>query len=197
MRRESQPRTPRGSVNSGGRTTRCAEERGEFVAAITKEQPPAPPYFSSAAQRNRKQRTLLHEHLRPPALSRNSRRWARARWCSTPANPRFRRRTPERLGRLRARGAVRRVGRRRPAARPTHRGVPTGQRTRGQIRLGRIGFDKVVGYLDNPIGPCVTTPSCRASSRLTAADWRPGSVNRERPSCWWSTCATPANSSKG
>ena len=169
-----------------------------FVAAVTEGQSPAPPYFSFDAQRNREQRfsCSTNEHaagpgsLSPSWPPRSSKTWS----CSTP-------REPHDFAAAHLRGSIN-VGLEggSPNTRvhvllPEQRIVlltPPGRELEAKIRLGRIGFDNVVGFLADPTSAFAEHPDAvDRSSRLTALELlerRAGS-----PIWWCSMCAIPAN----
>ena len=65
------------------------------------------------------------------------------------------------------------------------------------VRLARIGFDRVAGYLREPEGAFLDAPEHVArASRLTAPELADGPARRAGPRSW-STCATRARCSSG
>ena len=167
-------RRARRSASSGGRTTRCSPmSEDEFVAAVTEGQPVAPPLLrvrraaqpraAPAARRDDAPPLLdIDEVLAAPRRGRGAARRPRAR--------RLRRRPPPRRGERRAAGPVRRMGGRRADARSRHRARRRSRRSRleAKIRLGRVGFDRVVGQLDDPASVFAQPPDLiETSSRLT------------------------------
>jgi hydroxyacylglutathione hydrolase len=151
-------------------------DEAEFVAAITTDQPPAPPYFPFAAQRNRQQRTLLQE-ASPPAVSLaelTALRSAGAVVLDT--------REPADFADVHLRGSVNvgldgrfaeYAGDVMQPDEPILLVCPTGKELEARIRLGRIGFDNVVGHLGNPMRAFIDhAEAVESSSRLTAAELR-------------------------
>ena len=149
-------------------------DEAEFVAAITNGQPPAPPYFSFDAHRNLQRRPLLEEATPPPALS-----FAKLIALTADGAIVLDTRDPTDFAAVHLRGSVN-VGLGGRFAefagdvlRPDQRIVlvcPPDRELEARIRLGRIGFDQVVGYLDDPARVFGEhAEAVEASSRLTAA----------------------------
>lgn len=147
----------------------------EFVAAVTEGQPLTPPYFSFDARRNLEARPLLDESRPPPELSLAALReeWARGAVVLDT-------REPEAFAAGHLRGALNvGLGGRfaewagdviRPDQRIVLVGEP-GRELEAMVRLGRIGFDDVIGHLGDPLGVLLQHPDLvECSSRLTAAD---------------------------
>ncbi|MCZ7529297.1 MAG: MBL fold metallo-hydrolase [Acidimicrobiia bacterium] len=147
----------------------------DFVEAVTQGQSVAPLYFSFAAGRNRAEHDLMAEAEPPPALSldevmtlqadgavvldtRDQRDFA-AGHVSGSVNVGLGGRFAEYSG---------------DVARPDQSIVVVGDpgtELEAKVRLGRIGFDRVVGYLDSPVRALLDTPECSVrSSRVTAAE---------------------------
>jgi rhodanese-related sulfurtransferase/glyoxylase-like metal-dependent hydrolase (beta-lactamase superfamily II) len=143
----------------------------EFVAAVTEGQPTRPHYFSFDAKRNREARGLLDEHLPPDPLDLDEvlgrqRDGALALDTREPAD--------FAAGHLRGAINVGLQGRFAewagdvldPDADVVLVGDPsTALETR--VRLARIGFDRVVGYLGEPALLMSRPDLVEASSRLT------------------------------
>jgi hydroxyacylglutathione hydrolase len=149
-------------------------DEAEFVAAITTDQPPAPPYFSFAAQRNRQQRPLLLE-AKPRAVS-----FAELMAQRSDGVVVLDTREPPDFAAAHLRGSlnVGLGGRFAEYAgnvvRPDQHILlvcPTGKELEARTRLGRIGFDNVLGYLDDPLRALRDhAEAVQSSSRLTAAE---------------------------
>jgi glyoxylase-like metal-dependent hydrolase (beta-lactamase superfamily II)/rhodanese-related sulfurtransferase len=148
-------------------------EEAQFVAAITNGLPPTPPYFSFDAHRNRERRPLLDETTPPPALSFaefTAQRAAGAVALDTREPQEFA------FGHLRGSVNVGLGGRFAEFAGDVlspNQGIvlvcPAGTELEARIRLGRIGFDNVIGYLDDPMRAFFEHPdSVQVGSRLTA-----------------------------
>jgi glyoxylase-like metal-dependent hydrolase (beta-lactamase superfamily II)/rhodanese-related sulfurtransferase len=146
-----------------------------FVAAVTAGQPPAPPYFSFASRRNCERRPLLDAICRPLPISFTdfeSQRSAGAVLLDA--------RDPAEFADCHVRGSLNvgldgrfaeYVG---SVLRPDQRVVlicPPGREVEATIQLAQIGYDNVVGYLDNPHRVFAEHPDAiECSSRLTAAE---------------------------
>ena len=153
-----------------------APDRETFIALVTEGQPPAPGYFAYDAILNRKNRALLDEDEMPPALS-----------------------YPQVMDRLAA-GAVLVDGRSpiefaqghfRAAINIGLEGryaefagsvvtpdsdivliTDPGYELEGKNRLARIGFDRVIGHLENPEQAMLSHPDqVQIASRLSARDF--------------------------
>jgi rhodanese-related sulfurtransferase len=147
-----------------------------FVAAVTEGQPAAPAYFEYDAHFNREQRDLLDDHAAPAALSLEEvlhRQSAGAVVLDT-RDP-----TDFALGHLRSAVNVGLAGRFAEFAgdvlAPTDDVVivcDPGHATEARVRLGRIGFDRVVGYLAGNVVPLLRElpGGAERSSRVTAAE---------------------------
>ncbi len=154
----------------------AAPDKSSFIDLVTEGQPPAPSYFVYDAQRNREARDLHDEHETPEAL------------------------TLDAVDRLVAGGAVMLDGRspvdfaRGHLAGSINVGlegryaefagsviqpdtdlvvvVEPGFEREARTRLARIGFDRVVGHLADPLTVMADHPDrVRRASRLTAADF--------------------------
>lgn len=147
----------------------------EFVAAVTEGQPVAPPYFSFDARRNLQTRPLLDEHHPPPELSLPELREQRGNGAVVLDT-----REPSEFatGHLRGSLNVGLAGRFaewvgdviRPDQ-PIGLVCEPGRELEAKVRLGRIGFDQVIGYLGDPLRVLVEHPEAvECSSRLTAAE---------------------------
>jgi hydroxyacylglutathione hydrolase len=151
--------------------------REQFVEVVTEGQPPAPAYFSYDAQLNRTERPLLDEDEAPAALSLDDVAAARGRGAvviDTRDAAEFARghlsgSIDVGLGGRFAEfvGAV--VG---PDQSVVLVGEP-GTELEAKVRLGRIGFDRVAGYLADPYRELFEHPDLVSrSSRVTAAELR-------------------------
>jgi hydroxyacylglutathione hydrolase len=145
----------------------------DFVSTVTNGLPPVPPYFSFAAQRNRRQRPLLKEATPPPvsfaeltALRSAGVVVLDTREPADFATVHLRRSVNVGLGGRFAEFAG-------DVLAPDQRIVlvcPAGKELEARIRLGRIGFDNVVGYVEHPARVFFEHPDAvESSSRLTAA----------------------------
>src|SRR6516165_3879819 len=148
-------------------------DEADFISAVTNGLPPVPPYFSFDAQRNRRQRPLLKLATPPPVsfAELTALRYAGVVVLDTSE--------PAEFATVHLRGSVN-VGLGGRFAefagdvlRPDHHIVlvcPVGKEWEARIRLGRIGFDNVVGYLEHPARVFFEHPDAvESSSRLTAA----------------------------
>jgi hydroxyacylglutathione hydrolase len=164
------------TIGEQRRTNHALAVAGEaqFVAAVTDGLPPTPAYFSFDIQRNRELRPLLDEATPPPAISfaeLTARRSEGAVTLDTREPQEFA------VGHLRGSVNVGLGGRFAEFAgdilSPYQRIAlvcSAGKELEATIRLGRIGFDNVIGYLDDPIRAFYEHPDAvEASSRLTAA----------------------------
>jgi hydroxyacylglutathione hydrolase len=149
----------------------CRSE-DEFVAAITEGQPLRPGYFEFDARRNREPHSLLDEHV-PPAIGLEevlARQQAGAVLLDTREPPDFA------AGHLRGAIDVGLQGRFAEYAGsvlpPDREIVLVGDPAAAEeakIRLGRVGYDRVVGQLDDPGRAYASRPDLvETSSRLTA-----------------------------
>jgi hydroxyacylglutathione hydrolase len=151
----------------------AAADEAQFVAAVTNGLPPTPPYFSFDAQRNSERRPLLDEAISPPAMSfaeLTAQRSAGAVVLDTREPQDFA------FGHLRGSVNVGLGGRFAEFAGDIlspYQGIAlvcsAGKELEARIRLGRIGFDNVIGCLDDPMRAfCEHPDAVEASSRLTA-----------------------------
>jgi hydroxyacylglutathione hydrolase len=164
------------TIGEQRRTNHALAVAGEaqFVAAVTDGLPPTPAYFSFDIQRNRELRPLLDEATPPPAISFAELTAERSEGAVTLDT-----REPQEfaVGHLRGSVNVGLGGRFAEFAgdilSPYQRIAlvcSAGKELEATIRLGRIGFDNVIGYLDDPIRAFYEHPDAvEASSRLTAA----------------------------
>jgi hydroxyacylglutathione hydrolase len=146
-----------------------------FVAAVNEGQPLTPPYFSFDARRNLQARPLLDEHRPPPKLSLPALREEQEHDAVVLDT-----REPGEFGVGHLRGSlnVGLAGRFAEWAgdvvRPDQRIALVcgrGRELEAKVRLGRIGFDNVIGHLDDPLEVFLNHPEVmERSSRLTPAE---------------------------
>lgn len=146
----------------------------EFVAVVTEGQPPAPPYFLFAATRNRQQRSLLEEQgIRPMTLDEVL---AAQREGAVVLDTRDQKMFA--AGHLRGSINVGLEGRfAESAGKVVAAGTPIvlvgepGTEAEARTRLARIGFDNVIGALDDYVVAFMDRPEVvEQSSRLTAEE---------------------------
>jgi glyoxylase-like metal-dependent hydrolase (beta-lactamase superfamily II)/rhodanese-related sulfurtransferase len=153
----------------------AAMTEDDFVAAVTEGQPVRPAYFSFDAQRNRQAHQLLDEHSPPPPMDLTTvvaRQQAGALLLDT--------REPVDFAAAHLRGSIN-VGLQGRFAEwagevldPGRDIVLVGDPTtalESRVRLARIGFDRVVGYLIEPGQLLIGRPDLvEASSRVTVVE---------------------------
>jgi glyoxylase-like metal-dependent hydrolase (beta-lactamase superfamily II)/rhodanese-related sulfurtransferase len=153
-----------------------AADKETFMALVTEGQPPAPSYFVYDAILNRQNRDLLDEHALPAALDLAQADAAMASGAMVIDG-----RSPEDFARGHLRGAVN-VGLAGRYAEFAGSVIPSdvdivlfvepGFELEAKNRLARIGFDRVVGYLDNPYAALLENPGrTQVASRLTAEEF--------------------------
>lgn len=158
----------------------------EFVAIVTEGQPIAPPYFSFDAHRNREARPLLDEETPPPFMDLHAVLTAqRAGAVLLDA------RSPTEFAAAHLRGAINvgLQGRFAEAAgdvlAPDGPIVLVGDpdtALEAKVRLARIGFDRVIGRLDDPISVVHDRADlAQTGSRLTIAQLRQELGGSETP----------------
>ena len=145
----------------------------EFVAAVTEGQPTRPHYFAFDAQRNRQKHQLLDEMAPPLALSLRE-VLDRVAAGAVPLDSR----EPSDFAAGHLRGAINVSLQGRFAEYagdvldPDREIVLVGDAEtalESRVRLARIGFDKVIGYLGDPGGLYLDRPDLvESSSRVTA-----------------------------
>ena len=150
-----------------------APDKPTFVELVTEGQPPAPGYFVYNAILNRKGRELMDETEMPTAMSYAEVRDAMAKGAVLVDG-----RTPEEFGAGYLRDSVNigLEGRYAEFAGSVIKPdidlillTEPGRELEGKNRLGRIGFDRVVGYLAEPYKVMVENQGdVQAASRLTA-----------------------------
>ncbi|KUI31631.1 sulfurtransferase [Mycobacterium sp. IS-1742] len=150
-----------------------AADKATFMDLVTEGQPPAPSYFVYDAVLNRKHRELLDETKMPAAMTYEQVRDAMKAGAILVDG-----RGPEEFALGHLRGAVN-IGLAGRYAEFAGSVVPTdvdivlftepGQELEGKNRLARIGFDRVIGYLDRPFEVMVNHQAeVQMASRLTA-----------------------------
>jgi hydroxyacylglutathione hydrolase len=149
-------------------------DEAQFVAAVTHGLPPTPAYFSFDIQRNRELRPLLDETTPPPAIS-----FAEFTAQLSAGAVALDTREPQEFAAGHLRGSVNvglggRFAEFAGGILSPYQGIvlvcPAGKELEATIRLGRIGYDNVTGYLDDPMRAFYEYPDAvEASSRLTAA----------------------------
>ncbi|PQP52965.1 rhodanese-like domain-containing protein [Mycolicibacterium austroafricanum] len=150
-----------------------APDKATFMELVTEGQPPAPSYFVYDAILNRKDRELLDETKMPEAMS-----YEQVRDAVKAGAVLVDGRNPEEFALGHLRGAVN-IGLEGRYAEFAGSVVPTdvdivlftepGQELEGKTRLARIGFDRVIGYLERPFEAMLDHPDeVQVASRLTA-----------------------------
>ncbi len=153
-----------------------APDRKTFVDLVTEGQPPAPDYFVYDAVLNRKDRDLLDETAMPAALSLDEFDRAVAGGAMIVDG-----RDPEEFAHGHLAGSVN-VGLNGRYAEFAGSVVPSdvdivlvvddGFELEAKNRLARIGFDRVVGFLQAPLAVMEAHPErVRRASRLTATEF--------------------------
>jgi glyoxylase-like metal-dependent hydrolase (beta-lactamase superfamily II)/rhodanese-related sulfurtransferase len=153
-----------------------AEDKQTFVDLVTEGQPPAPEYFVYDAILNRQERSLLDESALPPALDWDALQAQIASGAFVVDG-----RDPEDFARGHLTGSVN-VGLNGRYAEFAGSVVPSdvdivlvvddGFELEAKNRLARIGFDRVVGYVDQPLQVMADHPDAVGqASRLTAAEF--------------------------
>jgi hydroxyacylglutathione hydrolase len=151
-----------------------APDKETFMALVTEGQPPAPSYFVYDAILNRKQRELLDEQAMPPAMSYEEMIAALDAGAMLVDG-----RNPEEFAQGHLRQAIN-VGLNGRYAEFAGSVIPSDvdivlvtepdQELEGKNRLARIGFDRVIGYLDQPYKVMFQhRDDVQIASRLTAA----------------------------
>jgi hydroxyacylglutathione hydrolase len=150
-----------------------APDKATFMALVTEGQPPAPSYFVYDAILNRKERELLDEQAMPEALTYEQVLEGLAGGAMLVDG-----RDPEEFASGHLRQAVN-VGLNGRYAEFAGSVIPSdvdivlvtepGQELEGKNRLARIGFDRVIGYLDEPYKVMFQhRDDAQIASRLTA-----------------------------
>jgi hydroxyacylglutathione hydrolase len=152
-----------------------APDRETFVDLVTEGQAPAPGYFIHDATMNKKQRALMDEATRPRAMS-----WDEVEEALAVGALLVDGRDPVEFARGHLRGAVN-VGLDGRYAEFAGSVVPVdadivlfvepGAELEAKNRLGRIGFDRVLGYVDRPLQVLLEhQDQAQVASRLTPVD---------------------------
>lgn len=153
-----------------------APDKSTFVDLVTEGQPPAPGYFVYDAILNRKDRDLLDESAMPPALD-----LAAVDGLVGDGAMIIDGRDPEEFAQGHLRGAIN-VGLNGRYAEFAGSVVPAdadivlvvaeGFEREAKNRLARIGFDRVVGYLRQPLAVMAGNPDrVEQASRMTAFEF--------------------------
>ncbi len=153
-----------------------APDRETFIELVTEGQPPAPDYFVYDAILNRKDRELLDETALPPALDLDGFDRVVADGAMIIDG-----RDPEDFARGHLAGSIN-VGLNGRYAEFAGSVVPSdvdivlvvddGFELEAKNRLARIGFDRVVGFLQSPLAVMEGNPDrVRRASRLTVAEF--------------------------
>ncbi|MBT8241568.1 MAG: MBL fold metallo-hydrolase [Acidimicrobiia bacterium] len=154
-----------------------AEDKKTFMDLVTEGQPPAPEYFVYDAVLNRQNRDLLDEGAMPDAVDLKTFDDAVAKGAMVVDG-----RDPEEFAQGHVIGSIN-VGLKGRYAEfagsviPSHVDillvVNPGFEIEAKNRLARIGFDKVIGYLEHPLEVMATNPDrVERASRITAAELR-------------------------
>ncbi|WP_370500842.1 rhodanese-like domain-containing protein [Mycolicibacterium sp. jd] len=150
-----------------------APDKATFMELVTEGQPPAPSYFVYDAILNRKDRELLDETKMPAAMT-----YEQVRDAVKAGAVLVDGRNPEEFALGHLRGAIN-IGLEGRYAEFAGSVVPTdvdivlftepGQEMEGKTRLARIGFDRVIGYLERPFEAMLDhQDEVQVASRLTA-----------------------------
>lgn len=153
-----------------------APDKASFIEMVTEGQPPAPDYFIYDAVLNREERELLDETERPETLDLASLERLHAAGAMIVDG-----RDPEAfaLGHLAGSINVGLNGRYAefagsvvPADADIVLVVDDGFELEAKNRLARIGFDRVVGYLEQPLAVMASNPEkVQRASRMTATEF--------------------------
>jgi rhodanese-related sulfurtransferase len=150
-----------------------APDKATFMNLVTEGQPPAPGYFVYDAILNRKDRELLDETKMPTAMT-----YEQVRAAIDDGAVLVDGRSPEEFAQGYLRGAIN-IGLEGRYAEFAGSVLPSdvdivlftepGQELEGKNRLARIGFDRVIGYLDQPYKVMFQhRDDAQVGSRLTA-----------------------------
>ena len=153
-----------------------APDKKTFVDLVTEGQPPAPGYFIHDATLNKKQRALMEETTPPKALT-----WDEVQAALADGAILVDGRDPVEFAQGHLHGAVN-VGLEGRYAEFAGSVVPVdarivlfvepGTELEAKNRLGRIGFDQVVGYLADPFDVLLAhQDQAQVASRLTPVDF--------------------------
>lgn len=150
-----------------------APDRETFISLVTEGQPLAPAYFGYNASLNKLDRELLDEHELPATLS-----WEQAQQAMADGAVLLDGRDPEAFARGHLAGSIN-VGLAGRYAEFAGSIIPPdvdivlvtepGTELEAKNRLGRIGFDRVIGHVGEPAAVMAAHPDdARVASRLTA-----------------------------
>ncbi len=163
-----------------------AADRDTFIRLVTEGQPPAPGYFGYDAMLNRQERELLDEDTPPAPMTYDEMVAAVAAGAVLIDG-----RDPEEFARGHLRGAINigLAGRYAEFAGSVVQPdvdivlmVERGDELQSKNRLARIGFDRVIGCLDDPYKAMfVHRDEVRVASRLTAASFDERRKRHRRP----------------
>ena len=153
-----------------------ADDKQAFFDLVTEGQPPAPSYFSYDAVLNRQDRELLDEHASPKAVDLDGFDLLVGGGAMIIDG-----RDPDEFARGHLAGSIN-VGLSGRYAEFAGSVVPSdvdillvvgdGFETEAKNRLGRIGFDRVVGFLEQPLAVMAAHPNrVERASRLNAAEF--------------------------
>jgi len=153
-----------------------APSREAFVEMVTEGQPPAPAYFAYDAVLNRKIRPLLDEMTPPTPMSLGEFHASVAGGAMAIDG-----RNPDDFARGHLKGSIN-IGLNGRYAEFAGSVVPSdvdivlvvddGFELEAKNRLARIGFDRVIGFLKNPMAEIVANPDVvQQASRITAVDY--------------------------
>lgn len=153
-----------------------APDRTSFIDLVTEGQPPAPGYFIHDATLNKMQRPLLDEATPPPPMS-----WEQVQAAMEAGALLVDGRDPVEFARGHLKGAVN-VGLEGRYAEFAGSVVPVdadivlfvepGAELEAKNRLGRIGFDRVLGFVDRPFEVLLAhQDQAQVASRLTPVDF--------------------------
>jgi hydroxyacylglutathione hydrolase len=153
-----------------------APTKESFIEMVTEGQPPAPEYFVYNALLNRADRSLLDEAAMPTRLD-----WDQFRAAADAGATILDGRSPEDFAAGHLVGSIN-IGLNGRYAEFAGSVVPSdvdivlvvddGEELEAKNRLARIGFDRVIGYLHQPLAVMTERPDQVAiASRLTAADF--------------------------
>lgn len=154
-----------------------APDKQTFIDMVTEGQPPAPDYFAYAAGLNRQNRELLDETTPPTAIG-----LAEFDRLVSGGAMVIDGRDPEAFAQAHLAGAIN-VGLAGRYAEFAGSVVPSdvdivlvvdeGFELEAKNRLGRIGFDRVVGHLEHPLAVMAANPDrVERASRMTASEFK-------------------------
>ena len=151
----------------------AAPDEQTFIALVTEGQPPAPGYFGYNADLNRRNRELLDEGTPPEPMT-----WDQMVQACENGAVLIDGRDPEEFATGHIAGAINigldgRYAEFAGSVVQPHDEIvlmiEPGEELQAKNRLARIGFDRVLGYLDNPFAAMIEhSDRVRRASRLTA-----------------------------